>query len=103
MNKISATEAKQSLGLVLDTVQHQPVEIQRQGRSIAVILSFNEYLSLKGEKMTLEEVLGAQSFLKKWSIKINHNDFNTKVKSKIDSTSKEYDPRLDYLLNKHLC
>ncbi len=48
MNKISATEAKQSLGMLLDTVQHRPIEIQHQGREVAVILSLNEYMSLKG-------------------------------------------------------
>ena len=53
MNKISATEAKQSLGMLLDTVQHKPIEIQRQGRGVAVILSMEEYLSLKGEKTKL--------------------------------------------------
>ncbi len=103
MNKISATEAKQSLGMLLDTVQHKPIEIQRQGRGVAVILSMEEYLSLKGEKMNEKEVLGAKSFLKKWAGKLKKEDFDRKVKNKINPSHKEYDPRLDYLLNKHLC
>lgn len=102
MNKISATEAKQSLGLLLDTVQHKPIEIQRQGRGVAVILSMNEYMSLKGEKMSDTEVLGARSFLKKWAGKIKSTDFDLKIKDKINPASEEYDPRLDYLLSKHL-
>jgi prevent-host-death family protein len=103
MNKISATEAKQSFGLILDNVQHYPIEIQRQGRSVAALLSWNEYLSLKGEKMTDEQALGAKSFLKKWSGKIKKEIVNDKLKSKLDPTHEDYDPRLDYLLSKHLC
>lgn len=103
MNKISATEAKQSLGMLLDTVQHKPIEIQRQGRGVAVILSMNEYMSLKGEKMTDAEVSGAKSFLKKWGKKTTGKDFDMKVKNKINPAHKDYDPRLDYLVSKHVC
>jgi prevent-host-death family protein len=79
MNKISATEAKQSLGMLLDNVQHKPIEIQRQGRGVAVILSMNEYMSLKGEKMSDAEASGARSFLKKWAGKIKSVDFDLKI------------------------
>jgi prevent-host-death family protein len=102
MNKISATEAKQSLGMLLDTVQHKPIEIQRQGRGVAVILSMEEYLSLKGEKMSDAEVSGARSFLNKWASKIKSADFDKKVKNKINPAHKEYDPRLHYLVEKHV-
>ncbi len=102
MNKISATDAKQSLGMLLDNVQHKPIEIQRQGRGVAVILSMNEYMSLKGEKMTDAEVSGAKSFLKKWAGKIKSVDFDLKIKDKINPGSEEYDPRLHYLVEKHM-
>lgn len=103
MNKISATEAKQSLGMLLDNVQHKPIEIQRQGRGVAVILSMNEYMFLKGEKMSDAEASGARFFLKKWAGKIKGTDFDLKIKNKINPTHKDYDPRLDYLVNKHVC
>lgn len=102
MNKISATEAKQSLGMLLDTVQHKPVEIQRQGRGVAVILSMNEYMSLKGERMSDTEASGARSFLKKWAGKIKSADFDQSIKDKINPESVEYDPRLHYLVEKHM-
>ena len=48
MRTISATEAKQSLGMVIDTVQREPIIIQRQNRDIAVLMSMYEYEKLKG-------------------------------------------------------
>ena len=47
MRSISATEAKQNLGALLDTVQHEPVVIRRQKRDVAVVLSPREYDRLR--------------------------------------------------------
>jgi len=44
---VSATEAKQSLGSLLDTAQREPVTIRRQKRDVAVILSAVEYDRLR--------------------------------------------------------
>ncbi len=40
---VSAREAKQSLGKVLDSAQQEPVTIRRQNRAVAVVLSAQEY------------------------------------------------------------
>lgn len=48
MRTISATEAKQSLGVMLDVAQREPVIIQRQHRNIAVLLSMYDYEQLRG-------------------------------------------------------
>ena len=45
---ISATEAKQSLGMVIDAAQREPVIIQRQHRDVAVLLSMHDYEQLRG-------------------------------------------------------
>jgi PHD/YefM family antitoxin component YafN of YafNO toxin-antitoxin module len=47
MQYFSATEAKQSLGTVLDLAQREPVTIRRQKRDIAVVLSPHEYDRLR--------------------------------------------------------
>jgi PHD/YefM family antitoxin component YafN of YafNO toxin-antitoxin module len=47
MQYFSATEAKQSLGTLLDLAQREPVTIRRQKRDIAVVLSPVEYDRLR--------------------------------------------------------
>jgi prevent-host-death family protein len=47
MRTISATEAKQNLGALLDSAQSEPVTIRRQNRDIAVVLSAREYDRLR--------------------------------------------------------
>jgi antitoxin Phd len=43
VKKITATDAKNRLGAVLDDAQREPVVIQRQERDVAVILSMAEF------------------------------------------------------------
>lgn len=47
MRSISATDAKQSLGALLDVAQREPVVIRRHHRDIAVVLSPQEYERLR--------------------------------------------------------
>ncbi|MCX7979051.1 MAG: type II toxin-antitoxin system Phd/YefM family antitoxin [Bdellovibrionaceae bacterium] len=47
MKKISATKAKDNFGEVIDTAQREPVEIQRKGRAVAVIVSVEEFKRLE--------------------------------------------------------
>lgn len=51
MRVISATEAKQSLGMMIDVAQREPVVIQRQHRDIAVLLSMRDYEQLRGSQV----------------------------------------------------
>ncbi len=46
MKYVSATEAKQHLGNVLDTAQREPVVIRKQKRDVAVVLSMQDYQKL---------------------------------------------------------
>ena len=43
MQTVSATYAKQNFAAMLDLSQHEPVRIQRNERSIAVLLSVEEF------------------------------------------------------------
>ena len=43
MKQVTANEAKQSLGKVIDAVQREPVVIQRYNRDAAVMLSVQDY------------------------------------------------------------
>jgi prevent-host-death family protein len=47
MRSVTATEAKQNLGALLDSAQSEPVVIRRQKRDIAVVLSPREYDRLR--------------------------------------------------------
>lgn len=43
MKTITAKDAKNRFGELLEAVQHAPVRITRNGRQVAVVLSGNEY------------------------------------------------------------
>ncbi len=47
MKTIAAKEAKNGFGKMLDTVQREPVTIEKHGRAVAVILSLEEYQRLE--------------------------------------------------------
>jgi prevent-host-death family protein len=55
MQYVSATEAKQELGTLLDTAQRSPVTIRKHKRDYAVILSIAEYERLRQAAMELSE------------------------------------------------
>ncbi|MCK9589572.1 MAG: type II toxin-antitoxin system Phd/YefM family antitoxin, partial [Terrimicrobiaceae bacterium] len=48
MLTLSANEAKQSLGRILDAVQREPVMIRKHNREAAVVMSPAEYDRLRG-------------------------------------------------------
>lgn len=48
MRTVSATEAKQRFAAMLDAAQREPVEIRRQDRPAAVLISPEEYDRLRG-------------------------------------------------------
>ncbi len=47
MKSMSAKDAKNGFGLLLDTAQREPVQIQKKGRPVAVIISQEEYDKLE--------------------------------------------------------
>jgi prevent-host-death family protein len=50
MKMMSAKSAKNEFGLLLDTARAEPVTIQKHGRSVAVILSVEEYDRLRNKR-----------------------------------------------------
>lgn len=57
MITISANDAKQSFGQVLDSAQREPVCIQKHNRATAVVLSMAEYERLRGLNVSEFEAL----------------------------------------------
>lgn len=45
----AAKEAKDNFGLLLDTAQRRPVTIKKKGRSVAVLMSMEEYEILSAQ------------------------------------------------------
>ena len=47
MKKFTAKEAKDEFGRLIDTAQREPVQIQKKGRPVAVVVSTDEYARLE--------------------------------------------------------
>lgn len=47
MRYVSASDAKQRFGVLLDAAQREPVTVRRQNREVAVIISPEDYRRLK--------------------------------------------------------
>jgi len=47
MKSLSAKDAKNNFGVLMDTVQREPVSIKKHGRPFAVVLSDHDYKELK--------------------------------------------------------
>ena len=55
MKSMSAKEAKNGFGLLLDTARAEPVTIEKHGRPVVVVLSTEEYARLSGRSLHYEE------------------------------------------------
>jgi len=49
MAEITATDAKNRFGQVLEMAQAEPVRIQKNGRDVAIVLSAEQYAALVSE------------------------------------------------------
>ena len=49
MSSITATNAKNCFGEVLEMARTEPVHVQKNGRDVAVVISPEEYARLQGE------------------------------------------------------
>ena len=67
MTTISASEAKTHFGALMDKAQKEPVTIEKQGRPVAVVISFDEYQEQYGNTPTQQEKEQALAFLDTWS------------------------------------
>lgn len=48
MKSMSARDAKNGFGLLLDTARAEPVTIEKHGRAVVVVISIEEYERLRG-------------------------------------------------------
>jgi prevent-host-death family protein len=53
MNSISANEAKTQFGDMIMKVQRAPIQINKNGKPVAVVISMEEYESIESLKLTL--------------------------------------------------
>lgn len=67
MTTISASEAKLHFGALLDKAHKEPVTIEKQGRPVAVVISFEEYQEKYGNVPSQKDREHALAFLKTWS------------------------------------
>lgn len=51
MESLSANEAKTHFGDLLLKVQREPIQINRNGKAVAVVISIEDYLNLESLKM----------------------------------------------------
>ena len=58
MKAISAKDAKNHFGELMDTVQREPVRISKHGRPVAVVISEAEYREMKLERLRAMLALG---------------------------------------------
>ncbi len=58
MKTFSAKEAKQHFGELMDTVQREPVSIEKHGRPVAVMISEVEYEEMKLERLRSAVAVG---------------------------------------------
>lgn len=49
MKTMSAREAKNGFGLMIDTARAEPVLIEKHGRGVVVVVSVEEYQRLSGQ------------------------------------------------------
>jgi prevent-host-death family protein len=54
MLKLAAREAKNRFGHLMDQAQREPVTIEKNGRSVAVVISMDEYQ--RGQQLKLEQL-----------------------------------------------
>jgi prevent-host-death family protein len=58
MKTVAAKEAKMRFGVLMNTVQHEPVTIEKHGRPVAVVLSVREYEEMKMARLRAEPAIG---------------------------------------------
>lgn len=51
MKTVTATEAKNRLGAIIDEAQREPVIIQRQDRDVAVVISMAEFERIRSSNV----------------------------------------------------
>ncbi len=82
MNSLSANEAKTQFGDLLLKVQRAPVQINKNGKAVAVVISMDEYEGIEALKLRLLQLrttqakedikagntIDGESFLMSWNL-----------------------------------
>ena len=58
MQRISAREAKNGFGRLIDMARAEPVAIEKHGRAVVVVIAFEEYERLAGNEGTKNQGTG---------------------------------------------
>ena len=58
MKAIAAKEAKNNFGAMLDSVQREPIAIEKHGRAVAVVMSAEDYRQMKLEQLRAKLAVG---------------------------------------------
>ena len=58
MKTMSAREAKNAFGLMIDTARAEPVRIEKHGRGVVMVISVEEYERLSGAATTARHQSG---------------------------------------------
>lgn len=56
MKSMSAAEAKNGFGHLIDTARQEPVTIEKHGRAVVVVISIEEFERLSGVRQTPSSV-----------------------------------------------
>ena len=67
MTKLSASEAKLHFGALIDRAQREPVTIEKQGRPVAVVVSFETFMKQNNTTASEDDKKKALAFLDKWA------------------------------------
>lgn len=83
METLTSNQAKTQFGDLLLKVQRSPIEISRNGKPVAVMLSMEDYAAMEGLKMQLlqQKVLLAQEELRTGNV----HDGDTLLQALLDA------------------
>lgn len=85
MQTISASEAKLHFGALVDKAQKGPITIEKKGRPVVVVISFEDYQEQFDKSPTQADKDKALAFLKKWSkkkpLQANTEQFEDDIKA----------------------
>ncbi|MDO9458832.1 MAG: type II toxin-antitoxin system Phd/YefM family antitoxin [Alphaproteobacteria bacterium] len=59
MQRMSARDAKNGFGRLIEIARAEPVAIKKHRRAVVVVVAFEEYEGLTGKKMTARALLKA--------------------------------------------
>lgn len=89
MITIPAAEAKNKFGVLMDTVQREPVAISKKGRTAAIVMPIQEYEEYK--ELKLEKL---RSHLAEGASQADQGEFSKKTMAEIMQEAKlEYDAK----------